>query len=385
MKIFITILLMLNCLYTNAQEPIIIGLNADMSAVAKEGGVAIQRGAEIAIAEINERGGVLNRPLKLIIKNHRGNPARAINNLKALNEEEDLVAVIGGVHTPVALKELPLVHQNQIIYLGPWAAGTPIVDNGYKPNYVFRISVRDEEAAKVMIPFAKKRGLNRVGLVLERTGWGRSNEVSMKAAALKNDIEITQVSWVNWGQTNFENEVKALESSDIQAIMLVSNAPEGASFIKEMLKQKSRLPIISHWGIASGNFVERVGLDALNKLDISILQTYSFSKPHNEKLNSEVLKRYHQSYGVIPAISIPGTVGTAHSYDLVHLLAKAIVKAGTTDRPSIRNELEQLPTYSGLVKDYQPAFTKTQHDGLLSHDYMMSTFDQVGNLIPLQD
>ena len=51
-----------------AQDPIIIGLDADMSAVAKEGGIAIQRGAEIAIDEINKQGGVLNRPLKLMVK-----------------------------------------------------------------------------------------------------------------------------------------------------------------------------------------------------------------------------------------------------------------------------------------------------------------------------
>ena len=49
------------------QQPVILGLDADMSAVAVEGGKAIKQGALLAIAEINERGGVLGRPLELKI------------------------------------------------------------------------------------------------------------------------------------------------------------------------------------------------------------------------------------------------------------------------------------------------------------------------------
>jgi branched-chain amino acid transport system substrate-binding protein len=196
------------CVNSYAQDPIIIGLDADMSAVAKEGGISIQRGAEIAIEEINKQGGVLNRPLKLMIKNHRGNPARGIDNIQKFSKIKDLVAVIGGVHTPVALRELPILHQHKMIYLDPWAAGTPIVDNGYKPNFVFRISIRDAEAAKVMIPSARQQGVKSVGLLLERTGWGRSNEKSLTVAAAKNNINIAQIAWFNWGQKEFKSEVK---------------------------------------------------------------------------------------------------------------------------------------------------------------------------------
>ena len=221
-------LLIFQCLISYAQEPIIIGLNADISAFAKEGGIAIQRGAEIAIDEINEQGGVLNRPLKLVIKNHRGNPTRGVNNLTQLSKLKELVAVIGGVHTPVALKELPLIHKHKIIYLDPWAAGTPIVDNGYEPNFVFRVSVRDEEAAKVMLPHAKQRGMNQVGLLLERTAWGRSNEISLIKAAKQHKVNISQIAWFNWGQKDFTKEINALQKSGANAIILVANAPEGA-------------------------------------------------------------------------------------------------------------------------------------------------------------
>jgi branched-chain amino acid transport system substrate-binding protein len=80
------LLLLLFTTLTFAQTPLYIGLDADMSAVSKDGGIAIQRGAMIAIEEINHAGGVLNRPLELITKDHRGNPARGIANIKALSK-----------------------------------------------------------------------------------------------------------------------------------------------------------------------------------------------------------------------------------------------------------------------------------------------------------
>ena len=181
---------------SEASTPLYIGIDADFSAVAVDGGVAIKRGVELAVDEINKKGGLLGRPLNIILKDHRGNPARGIHNIEQLATNGDLIAVIGGVHTPVALAELESIHQLNLLYLVPWAAGTQVVDNQYAPNNVFRVSVRDAEAGKVLIQHAVSRGIKRVALVLERTGWGRSNEASLTLAAAEMGITITTTRWI---------------------------------------------------------------------------------------------------------------------------------------------------------------------------------------------
>ena len=104
-------LLCIGCPKTFASQPLIIGIDADMSSVAAEGGNAIYRGAKIAVDEINADGGLLGRPVELVVKDHRGNPARGIRNLKEFSDLDGLLAVLGGVHTPVVLSELDLIHQ----------------------------------------------------------------------------------------------------------------------------------------------------------------------------------------------------------------------------------------------------------------------------------
>jgi len=373
--------------HADEPEPIIIGIDADMSGAAADGGIAIYRGAQIAVDKINQAGGVLNRPLELIVKDHRGNPARGLRNLKQFNSTDNVVAVIGGVHTPVILQELDFIHQNQMLMLVPWAAGTGIIDNQQSPNFVFRVSVRDSEAANIILNSIKDKGLKNIALILERTGWGRSNQVSMTQMAEQLGLTISYISWINWRQKSFDDEMQLLAKSQPDAVVLVTNAPEGAVALRALLNNSvtRELPVVSHWGIAGGSFVELLGFSALQKLNLSVLQTFHFAQASNTALAAHVLEAYREKFDASATVNnIPGTVGLAHAYDLVHMLSLAIEKANTTDSGKVRKALKNLPSYSGLVKQYQNPFADKQ-DALWSEDYILTRYDQAGFLVPIQE
>ena len=153
--------------FPDSAHSIAIGLDADMSSGSARSGEAIRRGLELAIEEINATGGLLGKQVELIVRDHRGNPDRGLGNLEAFSQVPRLLGVFGGIHTPVAMRELEFIHQNKMLYLCPWAAGTPIVSNGYSPNYVFRVSVRDEYAGGFLVSESLARGFSRVGLLLD--------------------------------------------------------------------------------------------------------------------------------------------------------------------------------------------------------------------------
>lgn len=369
-----------------AAQPVVIGLDADMSSVAIEGGQAIKRGALLAVDEINANGGILGRKVVLEISDHRGNPARGVKNIEQFAKNPNLLAVLGGVHTPVALAELPLIHEHKLLYLGPWAAGTSIIDNGYSPNFVFRISVRDAEAAKVMLRHAASRGITRIALALERTGWGRSNLASLEQHSQAYGITITTVQWVNWRQESFQQEMDAIMASEAEALFLVVNAPEGVVVANTMLQQSKPIPMISHWGIAGGDFVAKLGLASLNKLDFAVLQTFSFERNPDGAAERRVFNAYRERFDAhAQPDSILGVVGLAHAYDLVHILAKATEQAGSLNSDEIRMALENMTEHKGLIKHYAPPFSPTRHDALFADDYFMSYYNALGHLVPFTE
>jgi len=356
--------------------PILVGLNADICTSDSESGEAIQRGALIAMKEINDAGGVLGRPLALKVLGHRRNPARGIVNVRTLAGQEDMVAILGGKHTPVILAELETIHEYAIPYLVPWAAGTPIIDNGYDPNFVFRVSVRDEYAGSVLVDHALAKNFKRLGLLLEQTGWGRSNEQALTAALRDHGLSPVGVEWFTWGEEAFDQALSRLTDQGADALLFVGNAPDGVNFIRALAIHPvaANLPVLSHWGIVGGDFAEPLH-EELQKVDLSFLQTFSFFDPPYPDRADQVAGAYFRMVPKARSIAdILAPTGVAHAYDLVHLLARAIAQAGSTDRAAVRGALEDLDFHPGLVRDYAPPFTAERHDALDRSDYRMARY-----------
>jgi len=365
-----------------AEPPILIGLDADMSSGAAKGGEAISRGIALAIKEVNDNGGVLGRSLKMVVRDHRGNPARGIDNITELAAMKDVVAVFGGIHTPVAMRELPVIHENKMIFLVPWAAGTPIVDNEYDPNFVFRVSVRDQFAGGFLVENALKSGHKQLGLLFEKTGWGRSNEKAVKAALLPHGLEPAAIEWFGWGATDISPQIKRLQKAGAEIIILVANPREGGIVVANIaaMPQDQRLPVLSHWGITGGDFF-KINKDNLDSVDLSFLQTFSFFDPPFPKRAHHLWTHYKSMFtdAVDPGDAF-SPVGTAHAYDLVHILVAAIKKAGTVDRVLVQAALETLPSHSGVMRDYSPPFSKDRHDALDASNFRIGRYDSKGQI-----
>lgn len=366
-------------------KPVSIGLDAEFGYANSTSAEAIRQGILIAIEEINQAGGVLNgRPLALVERANHSVPARSIENIKELAGMPDLVAVFCGRFSPTVLEALPAIHSVGLPLLDPWGAADAIIDNGYTPNYAFRLSLRDSWAIPVMMRHARSKGATQVGMLLLNTSWGRSNlKAAEQYAAGNTGIRITATQWFNWSDTSFMEKYRSLSASGAQAVILVANANEAEIFIKEVasLPAKDRLPIISHWGVTGGKLAELAG-PALRKVDFSVVQTYSFIGDESEKAKAVVAaaKRLFKAKGPRDVLS---PVGVAHAYDLTHILAMAINKAGSTDRKAIRDALEQVGAYAGLIKTYPQPFTPGRHEALSPEDVFMAEFAEDGAIVKI--
>ncbi|MFC1684246.1 ABC transporter substrate-binding protein [Pseudomonadota bacterium] len=365
--------------------PVFIGLDAEFGHKTSTSDEAIRAGILIAIDEINRAGGVLDsRPLKLLERDNRSVPARGVVNFTELAQTPDLVAVFCGKFSPVVIEVLPTIYKLKIVTLDPWAAANTVVDNGYHPNYVFRLSLRDSWAIPTMMQHLRSKGARRIGLMVPNTSWGRSNHDSANTYAANNPaIILSSVQWYNWGDDSLMKQYRAILDSNADALILVANEREGSILVKELeaLPKDRLLPIASHWGISGGRFVELAG-PMLQKLDFAVVQTYSFIQARGE-IVERVIKGAEEILGAKGAKGIVSPVGVAHAYDLTHILARAINLAGSTDRSAIRDALEQVEHYKGLIKDYERPFTPDRHEALEESDVFMAHFMADGSIIPI--
>ncbi len=370
-----------------APAPVRVGLDAEFGLDNSTSAQAVELGLRTAIGEINRAGGVLGgRPLELVTRDHRSIPARGIRNIEEFARMPDLVAVFGGRFSPVIIEELPTLKATRTLFMATWSSADMIIDNGMRPNYVYRLSLRDSLAMPKLLQTARKRGLNRVGLLLTNTSWGRSNlAAAEKFAAANKDVAIVRTAWYNWRDQTLVAKYRNLKSAGAQAIVLVANDDEAAVLVREVaaLPENERIPILSHWGVSGGEFVRQAG-PALQQVDFSVIQTFSFFRADKQQL-----ARFMRSLAAVSPVrrieDIQGPVGVAHAYDLMHILAKAIDLAGSTDRKAVRDALERVRAYRGLVKHYAPPFTPVRHEALGPAELLIARYRADGVLVPTGD
>jgi branched-chain amino acid transport system substrate-binding protein len=370
-----------------ATEPVLVGLDAEFGLKSSTSAQAVQRGMEIAMDEINRAGGVLGgRPLKLVTRDNRSISAVGVDNLRELAAMPDLVAVFGGKFSPIYIESLPVVHELGLPLLDPWGSADRITDHDFRPSFTFRLSLKDAWAAPAFVNFARERhGATRLGVMLPNTAWGRSNREALDKASIAGKATLVGTRWYNWGDPSLLTPYQELRAAGAQAIVLVANEVEGSILVREVaaLPAEQRLPIVSHWGVTGGDFARMCGA-ALDQVEFSVIQTFSFKGKASSPVARRVLQALQQRYGVQPPDDVTSPVGVAHAYDLTHLLARAVDKAGSTDRRKVRDALERLGPYQGLVQSYTAPFTPQRHDALSARNVFFARYTADDRLVPIE-
>jgi branched-chain amino acid transport system substrate-binding protein len=366
-------------------RPVLIGFDGEYGLINSTSAQSIELGLKVAIEEINEGGGVLGgRPLQLVTLDNRSVPARGVANFKRFADMPDLVAVIGGRFSQVQLQQVAVAHELKLPLIDAWGAANGITDHAYLPSYTFRVSLKDDWAMPAMVEHASNKGKKRIGVLLPNTGWGRSNQRSLeKALEQRTDITLVGTIWYNFGEKQLLGRYRQLVNNGAEALLLVANDSEASALVRELGAQPDipRLPIISHWGVTGGRMVEASG-ETLHELDFSMVQTFSFFNANPQAVQR--FMRGARSMGGIENIEqLASPVGAGHGYDILHLLAAAIERAGNTNRDALRDALESGIHLDGIVRHYRPAFTADNHDALSPDMVFMARFRKDGVIVPI--
>ena len=202
-----------------AQRTATVVIDAEFGHPTSTSAQAIELGAKLAAHDIEKSGLLGDIRLEIRTSDNRGVSAIGVDNFLDAAKDPSVVAVMGGKFSPVQMEVVPFAHSEKLILLDPWGSADGIIDNGFRPNWAFRLSLKDEWASEAFVQAAKKRGMQRIGVILPNTAWGRSTQTALASHARASALRIVGERWYNWGETSLIQRYRDLIQDGVDQVM----------------------------------------------------------------------------------------------------------------------------------------------------------------------
>jgi len=353
-----------------AQEPIKIGFAGALSGPASFVGVEIKRGAEIAIDEINAKGGVKGRKLVLISRDDEHNPVKTVAQYRELVEREKVVAILGATNSASMLAVAPIVNDTlKVPVICPATDATEITENDAKKagrdNYLFRVGMYGTGQANFMVDtMVKKFGHTKVGLLTWTGGWGVTGRGELQRRLKENGLTPVGDETFDNNDTDMTPQIIKLKNAGAQSILNYALVRENTFVVNTKEKLSDNTPYVSAWGIAGPAFWRAAGKPAEGVLTSTTVTIDGPQSAERTVFINEYRRRHNQD--------MDAAVFAVGAYDSVYLF-KLVMERDGTDPKAIRDGLENIPEFKGLVKHFnRPVFTRDRHNAVTEEDMIMA-------------
>jgi len=313
---------------------------------------------QLYIEKINAEGGVLGRKLELVHYDDGSDAGKANGFTKRLIESDKVAVLIGGTTTGATMAMAPLVERANLPFIS--LAGAVVITDPVK-KWVFKTPHTDRMAAEKVFEDMKKRGITKVGLLSETSGFGASGRKETQTVAGKYGIKLVADETYGPKDTDITAQLTRIKNTvGVQAVF-VFGLGQGPAVVTKNYGQlgMAALPLYQSHGVASDEYLKLAGKSAEGVRLPSPALLIAGSLAANDPQKAIVLgydKAYRDRYNVEPS-SFGG-----YALDALRLSVDAIKRAGSTDGAKVRIALEQTRGFVGATGVFN--MSATDHMGL---------------------
>lgn len=319
-------------------DTIRLGATVPLTGRYAGGGAQVERGYMMAVANINEGGGVYVEeydrqiPLEVILLDDESDPVRVVSNLEDLYADNDVVVYLGGFGSDLHAAAAAVAEVNGVPYLGVAFALWDIHQQGFE--YLFSPFPKSPDLSRTVFEFLNEtlpegERPTRVGILQEQTDWGIELGGFWEADAEEFGYEIVAVEEYAPGSQDFTDQILRLQEAGVEVLLSLPNPPDGITIMTQMAELDFtpafslviRAPDPPTWSQSLGVNGDYVGF---------------MPGWHNAMAfpGVDLLNEQH-----IEMIGRPADPIVGPAYSLVQIAAAAIESAGTLDREAVRDAI----------------------------------------------
>lgn len=315
-------------------------------------GIPIQRGALIALEEINAQWAAKGKKLEIVWEDSRCNPKDGATAAQKLVNVDGVKVILGGVCSGETLGAAPIAEAAKVIMISPSATSPDVTKAG---DFVFRLAPSDANAGRIAAEYAVKTlGAKKVAILSETTDYAQGLRKVFKENAISLGAEVVPDETFSSDDTDLRTQLLKIKKARPDIVYLApQTVPKAALIVKQWNENNMGNKWITAEIMADRKLIEEHGKDMEGLIGIE--QYFDETRGKSKAF----LNKYEQKYGEKATFPFY----TAANYDAVYLIADAIEKYGL--------DTEKIRDYLYAVKDNDGAagvISIDEHgDGLLSY------------------
>lgn len=296
-----------------------------------------KNGIELALEEINDAGGVLDKPLEFIYRDDQGKPGEAVKIAGELMTREETVMLTGTILSHVGLAISSYAAEKKYLYL----ASEPLADSlvwGKGNEYTFRLRASTYMQAAMLAEEAAKTDAKTYATIAPNYAYGKDAVAAFKEAllAIKPDVTFVTEQWPALFKIDAGAEVQAIERAKPDAIYNVTFGGDLAKFVREGTT-RGLFEGRNVYGLLTGEpeYLDPLKDEAPEGWTVTGYPWYDLT----DESNKTFVDAYQAKFEEGPKI------GSLVGYMTAQSIAAGIAKAGSTDTDAM------IAAFKGLEVD----------------------------------
>lgn len=311
---------------SRGERPIQIGVTGALSDPIGE---PMRRAAQLAVAEINARGGVRGRPLALIERDDFANPDSAVRVAEELYSS-DAVAVVGHLFSGTTLAAAPIYNggSRPLVAITPSSSAPEVSDAG---PFTFRMCPSDLAHGAALARWVTDRlQLKQGGVFYLDDDYGRGIRQAFTTNLRDRGGKLVGMEPYLGSAPDVGPQLERLAKLQRpQFLFVAGNRPDAESILRGARALSLQVPMLGGDGLEG---IEEAG---------SLAEGTYVSAAYHPSLNTPANRKFVAAYAAkYPDAPVPNQPAAA-TYDAVNLLARAIEEGGP-NRESVRRALDRV-------------------------------------------
>jgi branched-chain amino acid transport system substrate-binding protein len=315
-------------------DPVTIGVSGPLTGPNAQYGAQWKNGFDLALDEINAKGGVRGRPLQYVFEDSQADPRQTVAIAQKFVGDPKIVVEVGDFSSTASMAASSIYQRAGLVQFGFTNSHPNFTKGG---DYIWSNSVSQADEQPRLAKYAADLGFKKLAVLYLNTDWGRASQNLFAEAAKSLGIEVVASEGYQPDEKDFRSTLVRVRDAKPDGIVLISYYADGALISRQIRSVGLTTPIVASGSVYSPKFIELAG-DAANGVFSESNFFPGDARPEVQAFVTKFRARYNEEPDDFNAVA----------YDTIVLLAAVIDKYGP-DRKAIRDGLAEIKDVPSVI------------------------------------